>query len=136
MPEAIVITESNPEPEPSVERVIGQLETETEHLAEEVSEATETAEQAESRSETAIDIASSAAGAAYNAEEAIASLRSELPEMISAAVTLALESEEEEDLPASEVEVVSLPEAEPEPVTSVQAEGSSIRSILSKILHG
>lgn len=110
--------EQIPEPQ-SIERTIGQLETETEHLAEQVTEAEQTAEQAEQTAETAIEIASEASERSWNAREAIEELRNEIPGMIQAEL-LRLQSEDEDGQDES-IEEIELPEeSDLEPVPEVK----------------
>lgn len=133
----ITIVQVDPTPEPesqSVERTLGQLETETEHLSEEVQEATETAEAAETIAEAALDVAAEATEAAWDARAAIEQLRLEIPELVAAAMDLQNEDEADHE-EAETVELIEIPDAEPEPVTEVQNERTGFLGTLSRIIH-
>lgn len=121
--ETTVTVETEPAAEssqdPSIERTIGQLETETEHLSEEVQEATETAEAAEETAEIAIEIASGASNRTFDAEIAISELREQVRDLAAMFESL---SEAEDDQESSTAEEVDLPaETEAEPVPEVKA---------------
>lgn len=120
-PESIAVTvETEPAPEstenPSIERTIGQLETETEHLTEEVEEAAETAEQAQSTAEAAIEIAIEANQSQWATQEMVEELRSEVRNLTAAFQALS-EAEGDQD----EIEQIQLPEeTEAEPQAEVK----------------
>lgn len=118
--ETTVTVETEPAAEssqdPSIERTIGQLETETEHLSEEVQEATETAEAAEETAETAVAIAEQAIENTWDARQEVERLRSEIPGIVVAVLeSLDAAGDDQENSTAEEVELPAEMETEPLP---------------------
>lgn len=136
MDPVIVITpeaETTPEPEAaSSERILGQLETETEHLSEEVEEAQETAETAQELAEISLERANQTEETAWATRADLEQFKAEILEMVQSEV---LEDLEDPESGAVEVELPE-PEATPEAVTEVSSERTGILAGLARMLHG
>lgn len=110
-----VETETPGTPEPSVDRTIGQLETETEHLAEEFQEVSEQLEEVQDQADQAETIAQSAAETAWDARAEVERLRSEMETGFSELRNLLSEAEDDQESSTEEIILPDPPEAEPMP---------------------
>lgn len=130
--QVIVVT---PEPETaesseSLERTVGQLETETEHLSEDLQELETETETAQETAEVAIEIAETAAETAWATRQDLETFKLEILTMLQNE-----EEEGQEESPA--VEVIDLPEITDQPEqVEVQSEQTGFLATLGRMFHG